>query len=60
MAFIVRRPGSRLTEQQVREWCAAAVAAFKVPSAVEFTESLPCTETGKLMKHELEHGERAQ
>ena len=53
-AFIVRRPGSRLTERQVREWCAAALAVFKVPATVEFTGSLPYTETGKLMKHELE------
>jgi acyl-CoA synthetase (AMP-forming)/AMP-acid ligase II len=59
-AFIVRRPDSRLTEQQVREWCAAALAAFKVPATVEFRESLPYTETGKLMKHELEGEERAR
>ncbi len=57
-AFIVRRPGSRLTGQQVRDWCAAALAAFKVPAAVEFRESLPYTQTGKLMKQELEREER--
>jgi acyl-CoA synthetase (AMP-forming)/AMP-acid ligase II len=59
-AFIVRRPGSRLTEQQVREWCAAALAAFKTPATVEFRESLPYTETGKLLKHELEGEERTR
>jgi acyl-CoA synthetase (AMP-forming)/AMP-acid ligase II len=57
-AFIVMRPGSGLTEQQVREWCAAAMAAFKVPAAVEFRESLPYTETGKLMKQQLEREEK--
>jgi acyl-CoA synthetase (AMP-forming)/AMP-acid ligase II len=59
-AFIVRRPGSRLTEQEVREWCAAALAAFKVPATVEFRVSLPYTETGKLMKAELEGEERTR
>ena len=53
-AFIVRRPGSGLTERQVRDWCGAALAAFKVPATVEFTDSLPYSETGKLMKRELE------
>ena len=57
-AFIVRRPGSRLAEQQVRAWCAAALAAFKVPVSVEFRESLPCTETGKLLKQQLEREEK--
>jgi acyl-CoA synthetase (AMP-forming)/AMP-acid ligase II len=59
-AFVVRRPGSSLTEQQVRGWCAAALAAFKVPASVEFRTALPCTETGKVLKHELEHEEKAR
>jgi acyl-CoA synthetase (AMP-forming)/AMP-acid ligase II len=57
-AFVVRRPGHDLTERQVREWCAAALAAYKVPAAVEFRDSLPYTETGKLLKQELEREER--
>ncbi|HXA57695.1 MAG TPA: class I adenylate-forming enzyme family protein [Streptosporangiaceae bacterium] len=59
-AFAVRRAGSHLTEEQVREWCAAALASFKVPARVEFRESLPYTETGKLLKHQLEREERAR
>ena len=59
-AFVVPRPGSDLTEDQVRAWCAAAMAAFKVPAAVEFRTALPYTETGKLMKHELEREEKAR
>jgi acyl-CoA synthetase (AMP-forming)/AMP-acid ligase II len=59
-AFVVRRPGSTLTEEQVRQWCAAALAAYKVPSAVEFRESLPYTETGKLLKQQLEREEKAR
>jgi acyl-CoA synthetase (AMP-forming)/AMP-acid ligase II len=59
-AFVVRRPGSSLTEEQVRGWCAAALAAFKVPALVEFRAALPYTETGKVMKHELEREEKAR
>jgi acyl-CoA synthetase (AMP-forming)/AMP-acid ligase II len=58
-AFVVRRPGSGLTAGQVRDWCASALAPFKVPAAVRFRTSLPCTETGKVIKHELEREEKA-
>jgi acyl-CoA synthetase (AMP-forming)/AMP-acid ligase II len=59
-AFVVRRPGSGLTGEQVRAWCAEALAAFKVPVSVEFRDSLPYTETGKLLKQQLEAEERAR
>jgi acyl-CoA synthetase (AMP-forming)/AMP-acid ligase II len=58
-ALIVARPGSRLTVEQVRAWCAAALAAYKVPSQLEFRAALPYTETGKLLKQELERAEQA-
>jgi acyl-CoA synthetase (AMP-forming)/AMP-acid ligase II len=59
-AFVVPRPGSPLTAEQVRVWCAAALAAYKVPARVEFRASLPYNQTGKLMKQELEREERAR
>ena len=59
-AFVVRRAGSDLTGEQVRAWCAEALAAFKVPVAVEFREALPYTETGKLLKQQLEAEERTR
>src|SRR6185437_15389574 len=57
-AFVVRRAGSDLTGEQVRAWCAEALAGFKVPVSVEFREALPYTETGKLLKQQLEAEER--
>jgi acyl-CoA synthetase (AMP-forming)/AMP-acid ligase II len=59
-AFVVPRPGSPLTAEQVRVWCAATLAAYKVPARVEFRASLPYNQTGKLMKQELEAEERAR
>jgi len=59
-AFVVRRAGSDLTGEQVRAWCAEALAAFKVPVSVEFRDALPYTETGKLLKQQLEAEERTR
>jgi len=59
-AFVVPRPGARLAGEQVRAWCAIALAAYKVPAEVEFRTSLPYNQTGKLMKQELEREERAR
>ena len=56
-AFIVSRPGAALTARDVRAWCGAALAAFKVPVAVEFRDALPYSQTGKLLKQQLEREE---
>jgi len=53
-AFVVPRDGADLTDDDVREWVARSLASFKVPAYVEFRTSLPYTQTGKVMKHELE------
>ncbi|MCK9893482.1 hypothetical protein MXD60_02535 [Frankia sp. AgB32] len=57
-AFVVVRDGAVLTADQVRAWCTAALASFKVPAFVEFREALPYTRTGKLLKSELERAAR--
>jgi len=59
-AFVVRSAGSTLSERDVREWAARSLASFKVPAHVEFRASLPYTETGKVLKHELEREERSR
>ncbi len=40
---VLREPGS-LTAEELRAWCAARLAPFKVPRYVEFVESLPRTD----------------
>jgi acyl-CoA synthetase (AMP-forming)/AMP-acid ligase II len=48
------RPGTEVTAAAVREFCAATLASYKVPSVVEIrTEPLPRTATGKVMKQVL-------
>jgi long-chain acyl-CoA synthetase len=52
-AFVVPAAGAALSEQQVVEHCAAHLAGYKVPHAVEFTESLPHSPTGKVRRLRL-------
>lgn len=52
-AWIKRKAGSTLTEQQVREFCRAALAHYKVPRYVCFVESFPQTVTGKIQKFKI-------
>jgi acyl-CoA synthetase (AMP-forming)/AMP-acid ligase II len=57
-AFVVVRPGAELSTQQVQEFAAEGLARFKVPAYVELRPTLPYTETGKLLKHQLEKEDR--
>jgi long-chain acyl-CoA synthetase len=52
-AFVVPATGAALSEQQVVAHCAAHLAGYKVPHAVEFAESLPHSATGKLRRLRL-------
>jgi len=55
-AVVVVRAGATLDEDGVREWTGAALASFKVPTHIEFRDSLPYNATGKVLKHLLEQG----
>jgi fatty-acyl-CoA synthase len=52
-AFVVRRPGSELTEEQVKTYVKANLARYKVPREVEFIDELPRNSTGKVLKRDL-------
>jgi len=49
-AVLTLRPGALLTQQDVLRHCSARLEDFMVPKIVEFQESLPKTETGKVSK----------
>jgi acyl-CoA synthetase (AMP-forming)/AMP-acid ligase II len=57
-AFVVRRPGSDIGEDDIRSWVAVELAVFKVPSRVHFVESMPHNAGGKVMKHLLAQPEQ--
>jgi long-chain acyl-CoA synthetase len=52
-AYIVRKPGTDVTEQMLVEWSREQFASYKYPRIVEFRESLPIGATGKVLKREL-------
>ena len=52
-AIIVLKPGAKVTEEEMIQFCRGEMAHFKAPKEVEFVESLPKTATGKLQKFRL-------
>jgi fatty-acyl-CoA synthase len=55
-AFVVLRPGSVSSGDELREFARANLAHFKVPRAVMFLAELPKTATGKIQKYVLRRG----
>jgi fatty-acyl-CoA synthase len=53
VAVVVPKAGATLSQDQVLQHCGAHLAAFKVPKAVVFVDSLPKNPSGKLLKREL-------
>ena len=51
--FVVVKPGETLTKEQVMEHMRANVTGYKVPRAIEFRDSLPTTNVGKILRREL-------
>jgi crotonobetaine/carnitine-CoA ligase len=58
-AFVVLAEGRMLTQADLVEHCATSLARYKVPSVIEFRDSLPKTSVGKIEK-KLLRAEQAQ
>ncbi|XP_065192124.1 uncharacterized protein LOC135823207 [Sycon ciliatum] len=53
-AFVVRRPGSDITEETVAEFISSRLASYKhLVGGVEFMDQLPKSPAGKLLRHVL-------
>jgi len=57
-AWVVLKPGETLTADEVKAWCKEHMAAFKVPTHVEFRDELPKTTIGKVLRRELVRQDR--
>ena len=55
-AFVVRSPGSDVSEAALRRFCSERLPYFKVPASITFVETLPRSESGKLLRRQLESG----
>ncbi|WP_053708452.1 FadD3 family acyl-CoA ligase [Streptomyces sp. NRRL B-3648] len=52
-AYVVRRPHSHLTSDDLITWSRREMANYKVPRSVEFVRCLPRNASGKVLKGEL-------
>jgi fatty-acyl-CoA synthase len=52
-AFVVLEPGAELTESELKDHVRTHLARYKVPREIVFTDELPRTETGKILKRAL-------
>jgi fatty-acyl-CoA synthase len=52
-AWIKLKAGCTATEDEIREFCRAKLARYKVPRYVKFVESFPQTVTGKIQKFKI-------
>jgi long-chain acyl-CoA synthetase len=52
-AFVVLRPGAKLTVEELQDYCRTSLVKYKVPTKVEFVDALPRTGVGKINKLEL-------
>ncbi|MFD0276472.1 4-coumarate--CoA ligase family protein [Kitasatospora sp. NPDC127111] len=59
-AFVVRAPGSALTEEEVTAFVAGQVAPYKKVRSVEFVEAVPKSPAGKILRRELRAREAAR
>ncbi|WP_224333679.1 class I adenylate-forming enzyme family protein [Haloprofundus halobius] len=55
-AYVVRRQGSTVDSETLREFCLERVAPYKHPRTVEFVEELPRTHNSKVRRVELREG----
>ncbi len=52
-AFVVLQPGAEATAEEVQEFVAGHVAAYKQIRLIEFTDSIPKSASGKILRRQL-------
>jgi long-chain acyl-CoA synthetase len=52
-AWVVRKPGKNVTQEELFEWCERSLVYYKIPVEIEFCENLPRSGVGKLLRRDL-------
>ena len=52
-AFIIRKEGSDILAEDVKDYCRGQIAWHKIPKYIAFVESYPLTASGKVQKYKL-------
>ncbi|MEV5411128.1 long-chain-fatty-acid--CoA ligase [Thermopolyspora sp. NPDC052614] len=58
-AVVVLAPGASATAEELRDFCRPHIANYKIPRSVSFTDALPISAAGKILKRELRERYRA-
>ena len=57
-AYVILKEGQSCTEEELRAFCRDKIAAFKIPTAVEFRTELPKSQIGKVLRRLLVQEEK--
>lgn len=60
VAFVALKAGQQATQEEIISYCAEHLAKFKVPTRVDFRESLPKLPTGKVLRRMLRDEAKTQ
>jgi len=59
-AYVVRRAGAEVTEEDLQNWVKERLASYSYPREIEFLEALPMTVTGKVIRKDLKARAKAE
>ena len=52
-AYVILKPATEVTGEELVAHCRQHLAAYKVPRAIQFTTEVPMTSSGKIMRRLL-------
>jgi long-chain acyl-CoA synthetase len=53
MAIVVPKPGNPVSAEELMDFCRSRLAAYKIPTIIEFRDELPKTMVGKVLRRQL-------
>jgi long-chain acyl-CoA synthetase len=59
-AWVIQRPGQKVSEEELQSYCKDKLTAYKVPKFIEFREALPKTLVGKILRRVLQEEEKTK
>jgi long-chain acyl-CoA synthetase len=59
-AWVVLKPGQKLSAEELQKYCRERLTAYKVPKYIDFREALPKTLVGKILRRVLQDEEKAK
>jgi long-chain acyl-CoA synthetase len=59
-AFVILKEDEEMTDREVIDYCKTKLAAYKLPTVVEFKQELPKSNVGKILRKDLRKMEEAK